>query len=78
MILAAVVLIVLHNVDGGEVTINPEHVVVLQPTKDENLGTPQRLMAPGPKCVIGLSNGKFVSVVEDCGLIRQAIREATK
>lgn len=78
MILAVVVLIVLHNVDGDEITINPEHVVALQHTKDENIGTSQRLIAPGPKCVIALSNGKFVSVVEECGMVRQAIRESQK
>lgn len=77
LILARIVLIVLHNVDGGEVTINPEHVVALQHTS-EAAGKPNTLIAGGHKCVISLSNGKMVSVVEDCGMIRQAINEAQK
>ena len=76
-LLAAVVLIVLHNVDGAEVAISPEHVVALQHTS-EAAGQANTLISKGHKCVVSLSNGKMVSVVEDCGTIRQAIREATK
>ena len=75
--LARVVLIVLHNVDGGEVSINPEHVVALNHTSEAS-GRSNQIIAGGHKCVISLSNGKFVSVVEDCGMVRQAINEANK
>lgn len=77
ILLVRVVLIVLHNVDGGEIAINPEHVVALQHTS-EAAGKTNTLIASGHKCVVSLSNGKMVSVVEDCGMIRQAIREAEK
>ena len=80
-LLAFVTLIVLHNVDGDEVMINPEHVVALQYTSEGGAltGKPQNtLIAKGHKCVVSLSNGKMVSVVEDCGMVRQAINEAQK
>lgn len=81
IVLAAVVLIVLHNVDGDEISINAEHVVTLNYTS-EAVGShstkPNSLIAKGHKCVIGLSNGKMISVVEECGMVRQAIREAQK
>lgn len=75
--LAAVVLIVLHNVDGDEITINPEHVVVLHPTTEsDRQGKPNTLVTKGVNCVVGLSNGKFISVVESCATVRAAMEKA--
>lgn len=77
-VLIAVVLIVLHNVDGEEVSVNPDKVTTLHRTHEVTQGRPNTLVAKGIKCVIGLDNGKTVSVVEDCGMVRQAIKEAQR
>jgi len=76
LILASAVFIILHNVDGDEVMVNVDQIVMLKHTKESQGQGPNVLLAPGHKCAIGLSNGKFVSVTEDCGMVRQAIREA--
>lgn len=78
VLIAYVTLIVLHNIDGDEVSVNPEHVVALSHTREASKGMPNQLITSGAKCVISLSNGKMVSVVEGCGMIRQAINEADK
>jgi len=70
-----VVFISMHNVDGDEVMINVDQIIVLQHTK-EAAGGANQLISDGHKCVIGLANGKFISVIEPCGMVRQAIREA--
>lgn len=74
---AAVVLIALHSVDGFEILINPQHIVILRPTSEAARGTPNQLVAKGVVCVIGLSDGKFVSVIESCAAVRTLI-ETTK
>ena len=73
-ILAAAAFIVLHNVDGDEISVNIEQIVTLHHTK-ESKGATNTLIASGTKCVIGLANGKIVSVVEDCGTIRQSVKQ---
>lgn len=74
-ILAAVTLIGLHNVDGDEILVNAEQITTLHHTK-ESQGGSNKLVSGGHNCVIGLTNGRMISVVEDCGMVRQAIREA--
>ena len=75
ILLAALILVVLHNVDGDEIAINVSQIAVLQHTKESQGGT-NKLISSGNKCVIGLTTGKFISVIEDCGTVRQAIRQA--
>ena len=75
VLFAFITLVVLHNIDGNEITINADQVTTLHHT-NEAAGQTNKLIAGGHRCVIGLSNGKFVSVVEDCGMVRQAIKEA--
>jgi hypothetical protein len=74
-ILLALTLIVLHSVDGFELFVNPEHIIILRPTSEAARGTANQLIAKGHACVIGLSDGKFVSVVESCGTVRDAINQ---
>ena len=73
----AVVLIMLHDVDGHEMSINVDHIVSLHRTS-ESSGVPNTLVAKGIRCMVGLSNGSRVAVTEDCETVRQAIREALK
>lgn len=65
-LLIAVQLITLHRVDGGEVVVNGEQVTSLRSTA--GVGH----LAPG-HCVIGLTDGKFVAVLEPCGKVRQEL-----
>lgn len=73
---AAVALLVLHNVDGGQVLVNPQQIVALSPTVDKNLGTSNRLMAKGVQCVISLTNSKIISVIESCDAVAKAMENA--
>lgn len=72
-LLLALTLIVLHSVDGFEIIINPQQVVILRPTAEAARGTPNQLVARGVQCVIGLADGKFVSVIEACAVVQAAI-----
>lgn len=74
-ILIAAALIVLHGVDGNEISINPKHITTLHPTKESTHGKPNELVVGGVNCVVSLSNGKFLSVVEDCATIRNMLAE---
>lgn len=78
VLLAVVTLIALHNVDGDEIMINPEHIAVLQITKETQGKGKNKLVASGHKCVVILDNGRVIGVIEDCRTIRQAIREAKR
>jgi hypothetical protein len=75
--LTAAVLIVLHNLDGDEIIVNPEYITVLKPTHDTK-GTSNTLVARGGKCVVGIGSGKFITVIEDCSTIRQAMQQEEK
>lgn len=76
--LLALTLIVLHSVDGFETIINPEQIVILRPSSEAAKGTPNQLIVPGKgvRCIIGLTDGKFVSVVETCDAVRALIETA--
>jgi hypothetical protein len=69
MIDLALVLIVLHSVDGREVTINPEMVTSLHATTEAG----NRLLNKSVRCRVGLADGKFVSAVESCDAVRQLL-----
>lgn len=74
-VLAAIVLIVLHSLDGFEIIINPEQVVILRPSSEAAKGTPNQLIVTGVRCIVGLSDGKFVSVIETCEQVRVLIEK---
>jgi hypothetical protein len=74
LFVAAAVFLGLHNIDGAEVSVNVEHIIALYPTS-ETEGNENKLMAKGLKCVIALSDGKRISVVEHCATIRQSIQQ---
>jgi hypothetical protein len=74
LLAAATIFLALHNVDGDEIVVNVEQIVALYPTS-ESKGQSNKLMAGGLNCVIALSDGKRVSVVESCTTIRQSIQQ---
>lgn len=64
----ALSLIVLHRADGGEVIINPAQVTSLRATAG-SLGR----LAPHGHCLVGLTDGKFVAVIEPCGDVKRLL-----
>lgn len=65
-------LLILHNVSGHEVTVNPAMVTSLQPRQRGEL------FAEGVECMINLADGKFVTVREACEDVRRLIAESRK
>lgn len=72
--LLTVSFIVLHRADGGEVAVNPAHVTSLR--------TPAGRLDPhAPNwahCMVGLTDAKFVFVIETCRAVQQLLEGATK
>lgn len=66
----AVMLIVLHMLDGQEVTINPAQVTHLIARYDGTHFT------GGVNCMVNLTGGKFVNVTDTCDSVRKLLTEA--
>ena len=73
---AAIVLIVLHSVDGFEMFVNPEEIVVMRPSNEAATGRPNQIIVTGPRCIIGLSSGRFISVIETCTAVREMVEKS--
>lgn len=67
-LLIALQLITLHRSDGGEVTINSQQVTSLR-SPAGRLGK----LAPGGHCIIHLTDGKFVTVLEACAEVKRQL-----
>jgi hypothetical protein len=72
---AALNLIVLHQPDGREIAINTAQITSLYAALPNK---PNRLVAPGSRCLIGLADGKFASVIETCVAVRRLIEDKYK
>jgi uncharacterized protein YlzI (FlbEa/FlbD family) len=68
-------LVLLHTIDGRETLINPEQVASIT---HRNADEPNKLLVDSVECVIGFSNGKFVSVIEHCDEVKRKLEEAGK
>jgi uncharacterized protein YlzI (FlbEa/FlbD family) len=66
-------LVLLHTVDGRETLINPEQVTSITHREAD---APNKLLTDTVQCVIGFSNGKFVSVLEHCDEVKQKLEDA--
>jgi hypothetical protein len=66
-------LVVFHTVDGHEVSINPKQVTSLRAAKDDE---PNKYYTEDVRCIIGLTDGKLITVSEHCDVVRQKIEEA--
>lgn len=73
--LIALRLIVLHAVDGHEVSILPSQVTHLVAAKDK---TPNKLFVEDVRCIVYMVDGKFVTVTEACSVVRQLIEENSR
>lgn len=68
LVLAALHLIVLHSLDGGTVVVNSDQVTSLRSPRPK-----QNLTHDAANCVVGLTDGKLVSVTESCDTVRQML-----
>jgi hypothetical protein len=66
--LIALSLLVLHRSDGGEVIINADQVTSLRTTAG-----PLHGLSPGAHCIIGLTDGKYVGVLETCREVKRQL-----
>ncbi|UPT99195.1 hypothetical protein J4G48_0014585 [Bradyrhizobium barranii subsp. apii] len=65
--------VVLHTVDGGEVAINPPQVTSLRAARDN---AESKHFTGGVRCMVSLSDGKFVTVIEACDAVRHKLQGA--
>jgi hypothetical protein len=68
-------LVVFHSVDGHEVAINPAQVTTMYAAKDDQ---ENKLFVDSVRCVIGLTDGKFVTVAENCNVVKRLLEETAK
>lgn len=68
-ILASAVLIILHTLDGRELSVNPKQITHLT---SRGQGA---LIVEGVNCAVGLADGKLLSVVETCEQIRAILEQ---
>ena len=68
----ALALIVLHALDGQEITIASYQVTSLRAHRPDK---PNKLLAEEANCLVGLTDGKFVTVKESCAEVRKLIGE---
>ena len=69
----AVHLVLLHTVDGRETYVNPDQVASMSSHKT---GEANKVLVESVECVLGLTNGKIVSVLEHCDEVRQKLEDA--
>ena len=70
---AAVVMLVLHSVDGLQIDVNPKKITAMHETKPPN--DPNRELTKEVRCAISLEDGKYVTVVETCDQVREMIEQ---
>jgi len=70
--LAVGALVVLHTVDGREITVNPAQITTMREAHDAS--DPNRAFTKQVRCMINTADGKFVTVVEECEAIREMLK----
>jgi len=71
---AALAMVLLHRADGGEVVVVPSHVTSLH-AKAPSAVT-NRLVTGEARCVLWLADGKTLSVLEPCEVVRKLLEGA--
>jgi hypothetical protein len=74
MIFIATLLIAVTTVDGAKVYVNPAFITKLYPSK-ESEGLSNELIVKGVRCIVTMTDGKFLSVTEPCDYLRKLIEE---
>jgi len=67
VVLVTMQLLLLHSTDGRDIDINPAEIT--------SMYQPGSQVHEKVNCIINLSDGKFVSVVERCDVIEKRIEE---
>ena len=71
VLLAGALLVVLHrSPDGGEVVVARGQVTSLRAPAG-----PLKALAPLSGCIVGLTDGKFVGVMETCNEVKRRLEE---
>lgn len=75
-LVAAMSLMILHRVDGGEVAVSPSHITSMHskaPTSAQN-----KLVTGEVRCIVWLDDGKLLSVLESCDAVKRLMNEAAR
>ena len=68
LLFAAVLqMVVLHQIDGRTVTVNPAQVTALYPSPPSGQN---KLITKEAHCAVWLADGKFLSVTETCDQVK--------
>jgi hypothetical protein len=75
LLLAAMGMVTLHRADGGEVAVAAAHVTGLHSRPPP----PGLKLAPSEAhCILWLADGRLLSVLEPCAVVRRLLEEATR
>jgi len=69
---AALVMVMLTRLDGGTVAVTPSQVTSLHAAV--KIGP--KVMTQAAGCVVWLTDGRVLSVIEPCGVVRKLLEEA--
>jgi hypothetical protein len=72
-LLIALQLVIFHTVDGHEVAINPAQVTNMIAAKDDQ---DNKLFTNSVRCVINLTDGRFITVAESCDEVKRRLEAA--
>lgn len=64
-------LVELHTLDGQTVQINPMMVVSLREPQAKD----KRIMHGNVQCIVNFVDGKFITVIEPCAVVREKMGE---
>jgi hypothetical protein len=67
------ILAIVHGIDGREILLNPESVTNMKSAIE---GKENAIVAGKVQCIINMSDGHFISVVESCKQVEWIIRRA--
>lgn len=66
--------IILQTLDGRDVHVNPAAIVSISETS-ETRDPSKKLMTSKVHCVVNMTNGKFITVIEHCDSVRQRLQK---
>lgn len=69
-------MVLLHRADGGEVIVAPSQITALHAKQPANVTN--KAVAPEARCVVWLADGKLLSVIETCSVVRKLLDEAQR
>ena len=75
IILAAAGFLVVRTLSGDDIAINPNQITSITKTRD---GEGNKWLVEDVHCVVGLTNGKFVSTAESCPSLLHRLEELDK